>query len=137
MTRASTGLDAFAPAHAMLAGLRERPVSAAELVELHLQHIERYNAALKAIVVPADNPQVAARRADGRRRDDDSAAPVGLPVTLKESTNVEGMPTTVGVQDFASFRAADFGAIPKSVYGSTLPVGTIRGGGAGCDPGGG
>ncbi|MBV9325180.1 MAG: hypothetical protein JO352_15465 [Chloroflexi bacterium] len=115
MTLASTGLDAFAPAHAMLAALRSGRVSSAELVELHLARIGRYNPTLNAIAVAADDPRSTAREADARLRQGSAAELLGLPVTLKESMNVEGMPTTVGVQDFATFRAADTGAIPEKV----------------------
>jgi amidase len=118
MTLISTDLDAFAPAHAMLAALHAGSVSSSQLVELHLGRIARFNAALNAIVVHPDDPLQAAREADARRRTTDDLALLGLPVTLKESMNVPGMPTTVGVKDFANFRAADSGAIPTKVLGA-------------------
>ncbi|MDP9375534.1 MAG: hypothetical protein M3Q65_24430 [Chloroflexota bacterium] len=50
MTLESEELDAFAPAREMLRALRERRMSAVELLELHLRRIARYNPALNAIV---------------------------------------------------------------------------------------
>ena len=117
MSLASTGLDAFAPAHAMLAALRSRQMSAVELVELHLARIQAFNPWLNAVVVPAEDPREVARNADAVQRQGDGRALLGLPVTLKESMNVVGMPTTVGVLDFTSFRAADNGAIAARVLG--------------------
>ena len=118
MTVATTELDAFAPAHAMLAALRARRISSTELVQLHLARIQQFNPALNAIVVPADDPREAARQADAELAKQRQGALLGLPVTVKESMNVAGMPTTVGVPDFAEFRAADTGAIPARVLGA-------------------
>ena len=47
----STPVDPFAPATAMLAALRDRQISAVELLDLHLSRIERYDMALNAIVI--------------------------------------------------------------------------------------
>ncbi|HEY3061899.1 MAG TPA: amidase family protein [Chloroflexota bacterium] len=118
MSTVTTGLDAFAPARAMLDALRERQISSRELVELHLARIERHNAALNAIVVPGDDPLGAAEQADEARARNDGRALLGLPVTLKESMNVPGLPTTVGVLDFKEFRAGDLGAVPERVLGA-------------------
>jgi Asp-tRNA(Asn)/Glu-tRNA(Gln) amidotransferase A subunit family amidase len=115
MSTLTTTLDTFAPAHAMLAALRDRRISSKGLVELHLEQIGRHNAALNAIVVPASDPRAAAEQADAARNHGDARPLLGLPVTLKESMNVSGLPTTVGVPDFADFRAGDFGAVPQHV----------------------
>ena len=113
----TTGLDAFAPAHAMVEALRARQVSSRELVDLFLERIERYNGALNAIVVPAPDPRGAAQAADAALHSGDDRAILGLPVTLKESMNVPGLPTTVGMLDFKDFKAPDMGAIPSKVLG--------------------
>ena len=118
MSLTSISLDAFAPAHVMLSALAERRASSAELVELHLERIRRYNDALNAIVVPGRDPQSAARQADLARASGEQGALLGLPVTLKESMNVPGLATTVGVPDFKDFVAADYGAIPQRVLGA-------------------
>jgi amidase len=102
----------------MLAALVERRISSAELVELHLKRIAQFNPGLNAIVVQADDPLRVAHEADERRREGNDPQLLGLPVTLKESMNVPGMPTTVGVKDFTNFRPADTGAIPWKVLGA-------------------
>src|SRR5919201_6545233 len=117
MTTTTRALDAFAPAHAMLQALRERQISSEELTQLHLERIDRYNATLNAIVVPATDPRAVAHEADATRRAGADAALLGLPVTVKESMNVPGMPTTVGLTEFKEFRAGDLGAVPKAVLG--------------------
>src|SRR5438034_10322610 len=117
MTLVSTELDAFAPAHAMLSALRERRISSSELVALHMDRIRRYNGALNAIVVPANDPLAAADTADRLHTEGGQGALLGLPVTLKESMNVPGLPTTVGVPQFKEFVSADYGAIRQRGLG--------------------
>jgi amidase len=114
----TTALDAFAPAHVMMAALRDGRVSSRELVELHLERIARYNARLTAIVVAAPDPRGAADEADSARRAGKSGDLLGLPVTLKESMNVPGLPTTAGVLEFKDFTATDIGAVPNKVLGA-------------------
>jgi len=114
----TTAIDSFAPAGAMLAALRERSVSSAELTELHLDRIARHNAALNAVVVPADDPRGVAAAADAARARGENRPLLGLPVTLKESMNVRGLPTTAGVPDLADYRATEDGAIAKRVLGA-------------------
>jgi amidase len=118
MTLTSTALDAFAPAHVMLTALGEGRTTSRELVEMHLERIERYNSALKAIVVAGPDPRAAADAADSLRKRGEPSPLLGLPATLKESMNVPGLPTTVGAPDFKDFVAADYGAIPRRVLGA-------------------
>lgn len=79
MSAITSGLDAFAPAHQMLAALEQRLVSSRELVELHLSRIERYNPALNAVVVPGIDPRAAAEQADAKRSQGSKRALLGLP----------------------------------------------------------
>ncbi|HLZ26229.1 MAG TPA: amidase family protein [Chloroflexota bacterium] len=113
-----TVLDVFGPARAMLAALAEKAVSSVELTELHLARIARYNPALNAIVVPAADPRAVAAEADAAIARGDDRRLLGMPVTLKESMNVRGLPTTVGVPDWATYRATDDGAIAARVLGA-------------------
>ena len=69
-------LDPFASATAMLAALRDRQLSAVELLDLHLARIARYNPALNAIVT-LDASGAHGSRGDGGcgpRRGEDGAA---------------------------------------------------------------
>jgi amidase len=99
-------LDAFATATEMLAALRARRVSAVELLDLHRRRIERYNPKLNAIVEPDfERARAAAEAADTRRARGEEAPLLGLPMTLKESINVKGLRTTVGMPHWADFRS--------------------------------
>jgi amidase len=99
-------IDAFATATAMLAALRARRLSAAELLELHRRRIQRHNPRLNAIVEPDfERARVVAEAADARRARGEDAPLLGLPLTLKESINVTGLRTTVGMPHWAEFRS--------------------------------
>jgi amidase len=98
----NAGLDAFAPAVQMLQALRERRISAVELLDLHLRRIEKYNPALNAIVTPDyTNARRSAEAADAARKRGEDLPLLGLPVTVKDSINVRGLRTTVGMPDWA------------------------------------
>ena len=99
-------VDAFTTATEMLAALRSRRVSAAELLDLHRRRIERYNGKLNAIVEPDfERARSVAEAADARRSRGEDAPLLGLPTTLKESINVKGLRTTVGMPQWAEFRS--------------------------------
>jgi Asp-tRNA(Asn)/Glu-tRNA(Gln) amidotransferase A subunit family amidase len=107
MATRSIAVDTFATAEAMLTALRERRISSRELTELHLERIARHNPALNAIVVPAGDPLAAAEAADNARAAGQTASLLGLPVTLKESINVIGMPTTAPITLRTAFEHLD------------------------------
>jgi len=99
-------IDAFATATRMLAAMDARTVSAVELLELHRRRIERYNPSLNAIVEPDfERARRDAEAADARRGRGESAALLGLPMTLKESYNVRGLRTTCGMPFWKDFRS--------------------------------
>jgi amidase len=98
---------AFASATEMLAALAERRVSAVELLELHQKRIGRYNPTLNAIIEPEfDRARHDAETADQRRARGERGPLLGLPMTLKESINVRGLPTTAGMPFWKDFRSA-------------------------------
>ncbi len=102
----SARLDPFTTATGMLAALRERELSAVELLELHQQRYARFNPELNAIVEPAfAEARHAAEAADARRARGEDAPLLGLPMTLKESINVRGLRTTVGMPPWKDFRS--------------------------------
>jgi amidase len=99
-------MDPFATATEMLAALRARKASAIELLELHRRRIARHNPELNAIVEPDfERARQAADAADRRRLAGENAALLGLPMTLKESINVRGLRTTVGMPFWKDFRS--------------------------------
>jgi Asp-tRNA(Asn)/Glu-tRNA(Gln) amidotransferase A subunit family amidase len=88
----------FLSATEMARLLRERTVSSAELVDAHLQRIERHDDALRAFIeVLADDARAAAREADEALADGRDRRPLlGLPVAVKDEAAVAGRPGTFG-----------------------------------------
>jgi Asp-tRNA(Asn)/Glu-tRNA(Gln) amidotransferase A subunit family amidase len=74
--------------------LRSGSISSTELVEAHLDHIERVNPHLNAFTMLfANEARAAARRADQGLKQ----GPLhGVPVTVKDSFDIAGFPTRVG-----------------------------------------
>lgn len=88
--------------------VRKRKISAGELLEHFVARMAAINPALNAIVV-TDVPR-AKRRAkaidQAIARGDQLGPLAGVPMTVKESFDVEGLPTTWGVPDLADNTAA-------------------------------
>ena len=82
----------------MAHAVREREVSAVELVDAHALRIEARNGAVNAIVLPRlDQAREEARAADAALARGDVLGPLhGVPFTAKEVIAVEGMPWTNG-----------------------------------------
>ena len=80
-------------ATAMAAALRERRVSAAELLDAHLARIEARNPEINAIVLPRfDAARAEARAADAALARGDEIGPLhGVPFTVKDPIPVAGM----------------------------------------------
>jgi amidase len=97
-------LDPFATAGDMLRALSGRQVSAVELLELHVVRIARHDPTLNAVVIrDFVRARHAAEGADAARARGETGALLGLPMTLKESINVKGLRTTVGVPEWSGF----------------------------------
>lgn len=96
---------AFHSASRLLRALRARRISALELFDRYASRIERHNAAINAIcVADLDAGRQAARAADRRRG---PRGPLhGLPMTVKESFDVAGFPTTWGLPEYRDNVAA-------------------------------
>lgn len=93
-------LDAFASATEMMQALRTQQVTCAELLDLHLRRMARYNPRLNAIAIPDyDNARRVAVAADAARARGEDAALLGLPLTIKDCIYVQGLPTTGGVPE--------------------------------------
>ena len=86
MTYSEATIDPFASASSMLAALQAGQVSATELLERHLQRIERYNPQINAIVIPNyEQAQQRAAEADAAHARGKSLGPLhGVPVTIKD-----------------------------------------------------
>lgn len=82
-------------------------VSAVEAVQAHIARIEQVNPALNAVVVKRYNEALAeARDADNRRARGEPLGPLhGVPITIKESLDLTGTPSTYGLTARANIRA--------------------------------
>ncbi|MFP5405241.1 MAG: amidase family protein, partial [Gammaproteobacteria bacterium] len=92
---------AFSSATELTDALRARKIGSLELFDLYAGRIERYNPALNAIcVMDLDAGREAAKAADAERGE---LGPLhGLPMTVKESFDVAGFPTTWGLPEMKS-----------------------------------
>jgi Asp-tRNA(Asn)/Glu-tRNA(Gln) amidotransferase A subunit family amidase len=88
----------------MAEAVRTRSLSPVELVEAHLKQIERVNLKLNAFVeVFADEARAAARVAESQEQ----RGPLhGVPLTVKDSFDIEGKPTLCGSRFRLGHRAA-------------------------------
>src|SRR5262249_27178939 len=82
----------------MIGMLRDRKVSSTELVQAHLDRIERVNPRLNAVVtLRAEQALAEARQADQRRSSIPSTGILhGVPMTIKDSLDTAGTRTTSG-----------------------------------------
>lgn len=107
----------FSTATEMLGALRARKISSSELVEMHLQRIAERDGVLNAIPVrTADRARDAARLADAAIARGQRGALLGLPMTLKESTQAAGLPQTAGMLPFKDHKPAVDGTLAKAVF---------------------
>jgi amidase len=93
---------AFKSAIELAQMIKSRHIGCVELLEHYLARVEQYNPALNAIIVmDADRARNRARQADeALARGEDWGPLHGVPMTCKESYNVEGLPTTFGIVDY-------------------------------------
>ncbi len=89
----------FWSARRLASAIRRRKVGAAELLERYLDRVARYNPALNAIVAcDLAGARQRAKAADEALARGETWGPLhGLPMTIKESYDVVGMPTTWGL----------------------------------------
>ncbi|MBT5263833.1 MAG: amidase, partial [Rhodospirillaceae bacterium] len=92
---------AFASAVELAKRIRAKEIGCLELLELYLGRVHRLNAQLNAIIVLDEEKAIArARAADTALAKDEVWGPLhGVPMTIKESFDVEGTPTTWGVPE--------------------------------------
>ncbi len=119
---------AYRSAAAMARAIRRRRVGSLELLDLHLERVRQYNPALNAIVVlDAERARARAREADAASDNGESWGPLhGVPMTVKESFDVEGFATTWGMpgrrNTVAANNAAAVDALLRAgaiIYGKT------------------
>jgi amidase len=89
---------AFASATELAEKIRQRDISAVELLQTYLDRVDRFNGDVNAIVVDVrDQAMEQARNADAALAAGKAVGPLhGVPMTVKESYDLEGTPTTRG-----------------------------------------
>ncbi len=101
----------------MLAALDTGVVSSVELVDMHLERIDEHDGELNAIPVrTTERARESAIAADAARASGRRGPLLGLPMTLKESTQVAGLPQSAGIPPLADYRPASDGPIAARVF---------------------
>jgi amidase len=105
---------AFPTTTSLVAALRARKVSARELLDQAIARIEAGDVRLNAVVVrDFERARRAASAADAALARGEPGALLGVPMTVKESFNVAGLPTTWGLAAAAG-RLAESDAVAVS-----------------------
>ena len=93
----------------MAARVRARELSPVEILEAHLRQIEQKNPVINAFVtVFEEEARKAALRAEQTLANGGTPGPLhGIPVTIKDSFDVVGYPTTCGSKFFSNLRARE------------------------------
>jgi len=90
-----------ATAGALAKALADREVSSAELVDTAIARIEAMDGDINAVVVrDFDRARDAAKAADAALARGERAPLLGVPMTVKESFHIPGLPTTWGAKQF-------------------------------------
>ena len=91
----------FESAVELAKAIREKRVSSLEITDLYIDRIERYDPDINAVVVKDfERAREAARRADKDLAGGRAQGQLhGVPMTIKEAYDVEGLPTTWGVPE--------------------------------------
>ncbi len=89
---------AFASAVVLSEKIRNRQIGCLELLDHYLKRAELHNPGLNAVVAwQVDNARTRARAADAALAKGENWGPLhGIPMTVKESFDVAGLPTTFG-----------------------------------------
>ena len=95
---------AFLPAHELARRIRRKEISSHELLALYLDRIARLGGPINAVpVLDTERATARAREADAALARGEIWGPLhGVPMTVKESFNVTGLPTTYGFTAYAN-----------------------------------
>lgn len=122
----------FRSASALARSLHDGEVGARELLEHFLARVDRLNPALNAVIVQdREGARRRANAADAARARGEALGPLhGLPMTIKESFDFTGMPTTWGIPELRDNHATSdalavqrLAAAGANVFGKTnVPI---------------
>ncbi|MDI6753044.1 MAG: amidase [Thermodesulfobacteriota bacterium] len=92
----------FRSAKQLASLIRQKKVGCLELLELYLKRVERHNPRINAIIfMDTEAARKQARRADKALARGELWGPLhGVPMTIKESYDISGMPTTWGATQY-------------------------------------
>lgn len=94
----------FLTATEVAARIRDRSLSAVEVVRQHMTRIKRLNPAINAVVAINQEAEAEAIRADQALSDGADVGPLhGVPITVKDCIDVAGLPSTRGSKIFAHY----------------------------------
>lgn len=113
-------------ARAQAAAVREGEATAAELVESHLERIAEVNPSVNAVTqLITERARAQAEETDRRRAAGAALGPLaGVPFTVKETTAVEGVPTTFGARHFRDAVAhTDAPPVARLRAAGAIPIG--------------
>ena len=98
----------FKTAVEVASALKAKKVSSVELTQDAIGRIERHDGKINAVCVrDFDHAMAAARAADAALARGESKPLLGIPLTVKESYNIAGLPTTWGFPAQKDFKAAE------------------------------
>ncbi len=89
--------------------IRDRELTAQEVVAAYIQRIEKVNPDLNAVVVPLfQQARAEAIAADAKQARGETLGPLhGVPITIKECFDVKGTPATLGLPHRAQHKATE------------------------------
>jgi amidase len=89
----------FQSATSLARMIRQGTISARDLLEIYLARVDKYNPAINAIIIQdRDGARARADAADRARQQGANLGPLhGVPMTIKESYDLTGTPTTFGI----------------------------------------
>jgi amidase len=94
----------YATAAELARALAAREISAAELTEAAIARIEALDGPINAVCVKTyERARASAKAADARLAQGERGALIGVPMTVKESFNLTGTPTTWGMPEARDF----------------------------------
>lgn len=107
--------------------IRARKLSPVELMDAHLKQIEKQNPRVNAFIrILAEQASVSAHAAEKHLSTCGPTLPPlhGIPVSIKDSFNVAGLPTTCGSRFYADSHAAhDATAVARLKHAGAIPIG--------------
>ena len=103
------------PAYELADKIKNKEISSLELTQQFIDRIEKYDGKINAVVVRTfEDALEAAKKADDTISKKDSLGPLhGIPMTIKESYNIQGQCTTWGIPDYKGNIAKEDGLAVK------------------------